>query len=82
MQYTIVGLSLLCPCITFGANAEMMGEDWMLYCLFCVLPGATCYFGPYIRSKIRKSFGIEVMIRWQVYEQRMTTNNHVLYVFI
>jgi len=55
----LLGLSLACPCITFGANAEMMGEDWMLYCLFCLIPGATCYFGPYIRQKIRQTFGID-----------------------
>ena len=59
-----VGLTMCCPCITFGANAELMGEDWMLYCLFCILPGPMCYFGPYIRHKIRKTFEIEV--RWYV----------------
>lgn len=55
----LLSLTLACPCITFGANAEMVGEDWMLYCLFCLIPGATCYFGPYIRQKIRATFGID-----------------------
>ena len=59
-----VSLTLACPCITFGANAEMVGEDWMLYCLFCLIPGATCYFGPYIRQKIRATFGIDVSYKY------------------
>lgn len=59
MDVKLLGLSMCCPCITFGANAELLGEDWMLYCLFCILPGATCYFGPYIRQKIRRTFEIE-----------------------
>lgn len=61
-----VGLSMCCPCITFGANAELLGEDWMLYCLFCILPGPMCYFGPYIRNKIRRAFEIEVKIHEQI----------------
>lgn len=59
MDMKLLGLTMCCPCITFGANAELMGEDWMLYCLFCILPGPMCYFGPYIRHKIRKTFEIE-----------------------
>eukprot|EP00116_Pleurobrachia_bachei_P008386 sb/3468648/ len=59
MDTKLLGLSLCCPCITFGANAELLGEDWMLYCLFCILPGPMCYFGPYIRNKIRTTFEIE-----------------------
>jgi len=59
MDLKLLGLTLFCPCITFGANAELLGEDWMLYCLFCILPGPMCYFGPYIRNKIRKTFEIE-----------------------
>lgn len=59
MDTKLLGLTLCCPCITFGANAELLGEDWMLYCLFCILPGPMCYFGPYIRNKIRRTFDIE-----------------------
>lgn len=59
MDMKLLGLTMCCPCITFGANAELLGEDWMLYCLFCILPGPMCYFGPYIRNKIRKTFEIE-----------------------
>jgi len=59
MDMKLLGLTMCCPCITFGANAELLGEDWMLYCLFCILPGPMCYFGPFIRNKIRKTFEIE-----------------------
>jgi Cys-rich protein (TIGR01571 family) len=56
---TVCIITYLAPCVTFGKNAEAMGENCLLYGLVYLVPLVDIFCAASIRGKIREQKGIE-----------------------